>query len=132
LLLPDVLPGLAGVGRFVDAVAGLDVAADVRLAGADVDHVGVGRGDGQRADGLGRLVVEDGLPADAAVAGFPDAAGRDGGVVGEWVAWNAGGPRHPAARGGADRAVFRALEVLGAALGLVGAKGTGRAEEGTK
>ena len=37
-LLPDVLPGLAGVGGLVDAVAGRDVAADVGLAGADVDR----------------------------------------------------------------------------------------------
>src|SRR5262249_36910413 len=40
-LVPDVLPGLAGVGAPVDAVAGRDVAADVGLAAADVDHVRV-------------------------------------------------------------------------------------------
>src|SRR4029077_19370313 len=34
-LRPDVRPGLAGVERLVDPVAGADVAADVRLAGAD-------------------------------------------------------------------------------------------------
>src|SRR5207245_2309219 len=50
LLLPDVLPVLAAVGRFVDAVADGDVAADVGLAGADVDDVGVGGRDGDAAD----------------------------------------------------------------------------------
>src|SRR5262249_21968255 len=35
LVLPDVLPAPAGVGRFPDAVADVDVAADVGLAAAD-------------------------------------------------------------------------------------------------
>src|SRR5262249_42947549 len=73
LLLPVVLPGPAGVGGLVDAVAGRDVAADVGLAGADVDHVRVRRGDGQGADGRDRLVVEDRLPGEAAVGRLPDA-----------------------------------------------------------
>src|SRR5262249_11241988 len=67
LLLPDVLPGLTGIGGFVDAVARRHVAADVGLATADVDHVRVGRGDGDGADGGDRLVVEDRLPGDTAV-----------------------------------------------------------------
>ena len=37
----DVRPGLAGVGGFVDAVAGHDVAADARLTHADEDDVGI-------------------------------------------------------------------------------------------
>ena len=41
VLVPDVGPGLAAVGRLVDPVAGDDVAADVGLAGADVNHIGV-------------------------------------------------------------------------------------------
>src|SRR4051812_18290578 len=36
-LFPDVLPGFAGVSGLVDTVAGGDVAADVRLARADVN-----------------------------------------------------------------------------------------------
>jgi hypothetical protein len=46
----DVRPGLAGVGRLVGAAALNDVAADVRLARADVDDVGIGRGNGDRTD----------------------------------------------------------------------------------
>ena len=45
-LFPDVLPALAAVGGLVDAVAGGDIPADVGLARADVDDVGLGRGDG--------------------------------------------------------------------------------------
>ena len=81
-LLPDVRPGLAGVGRLVDAVARGHVAADVGLARADVDDVRVGRRHGDRADRRDRLVVEDRLPGEAAVARLPDAARGRGGVVG--------------------------------------------------
>src|SRR5262249_45619805 len=46
-LLPDVLPGLARVGALVDPVSGGDVAANVRFTAADVDHVRIGRSDGE-------------------------------------------------------------------------------------
>ena len=60
----DVRPGLAGVGRLVDAVARHDVAADARLAHADVDDVGVRFGDGDGADRRARdLAVGDRRPA---------------------------------------------------------------------
>ena len=36
-----VAPRLAGVGCFVDAVAGVEVAANVALAGSGVDDVGI-------------------------------------------------------------------------------------------
>src|SRR5262249_40089894 len=47
----DVLPDLARVGGLVDAVAEADLAADVDLACARVEHVGIRRRDGDRADG---------------------------------------------------------------------------------
>ncbi len=118
-LLPDVLPRLAGVGGFVDAVADLDVAADVGLAGAGVDHVRIGRRDRQRADGGSRLLVEDRLPVNAAVAGLPQAAGGGGGVVGERIARHAGDSADAAAGGGADRAKLETLELGRAALGFL-------------
>src|SRR5213595_3629876 len=46
----DVGPRLAGVGGFVDAVAGRHVAANRRFAGPHVDHVGITRCDFDRAD----------------------------------------------------------------------------------
>src|SRR5205085_4550475 len=50
LLEADVLPRAAAVGGLVDAVAARDIAADRRLAHADIDHVRVRLGDGDRAD----------------------------------------------------------------------------------
>ena len=73
-----VRPRLAGVDRLVDAVALHDVAADARLAHADVDDVGVGLGDGDRADrGAVNLAVGHRRPRLALVGGLPQpAAGR--------------------------------------------------------
>src|SRR5262249_54374835 len=116
-LLPDLFPRLAGVARLVDAVARGDVAADVGLAGTDVDHVRVGRGDGDGPDRRDGLVVEDGLPGEAAVGRLPDAAAGGGRVIGERVAWDAAGAADAAADGGADQAVLELLE-LGRAAGL--------------
>src|SRR5579875_429142 len=39
----DVFPGLSRVDRLVDAVALCDIAAQGRLAGAHVNHIGIGR-----------------------------------------------------------------------------------------
>src|SRR5262249_37194222 len=117
----------AGVGGLVDAVAWHDVAANVRLTGPDVDHVGVGRGDGDRTDGRDRLVVEDRFPVQAAVTRFPDAAGGGGGVIGERIAGYAGRPGPPAAGRRSDVAELQAFEGLGPALGRVRVVGPDRA-----
>src|SRR5215218_5287159 len=47
---PEMRPGIAGVGRFVDAVAVGNVTANRCLTHSGVDHVRIGVGDGQRAD----------------------------------------------------------------------------------
>ncbi len=46
----DVGPGLSGIGRFVNAIAERNIAADARFAGAGVDHVGIGVSNGDGAD----------------------------------------------------------------------------------
>ncbi len=79
----DVGPGAAAVGRLVDAVAVRDVRADRRLAGAGVDHVRGGLGDGERADrGGAEEAVRDVLPESAAAGRLPDAAGAGAEVEG--------------------------------------------------
>ena len=77
----DVRPRLAGVGRLVDAVARLDVAADARLAHPDEDDVGVRLRDGDRADRCAvNLPVRHRRPAVAVVRRLPQAA-ADGSEV---------------------------------------------------
>jgi hypothetical protein len=72
----DVLPRPAGVGRFPDAVAVRDVAADGLLAAPDVDDVRVGLADGDGADRAAEEAVGDVLPRGPAVGRAPDAATR--------------------------------------------------------
>ena len=62
LAQPHVLPGLAAVGRLVDAVAPRRALAVVRFAGADPHDVRIGRVDGDVANRHRRLRVEDVLP----------------------------------------------------------------------
>ena len=135
-LLADVPPGLPGVGGLVDAVPLRDVAPDVRLARADVDDVRVGRRHRDRADRARRLVVEDGLPPDAAVRGLPHPARGRGRVVGERVAGHAGHARNAPARGRADQPVLEPAKLLRALRGLLllgqGTGGHGQPEERTK
>src|SRR5580700_886901 len=80
----DVGPGGAGIGGFVDAVAG------GLLAGADVYDFWIRRSDGDCADGGDVLRVEDREPDLTCIGGFPDAAAGRGHVVGGWVAGDAG------------------------------------------
>src|SRR5262249_28032522 len=110
--LPDVLPALAAVGGLEDAGAGGDVAADVRLAGADVDDVRVTGRDRDAADGAGGLVVEDGLPGVPGVGALPHPAGGGGRVVGQRVARHATRTTDAAAGERADQPVLHRGEVL--------------------
>ena len=51
-----------------------EIGADIRFAGAGVDHIGIGRRNGDGTDGGDGLLVEDRFPNRAGVGGFPDAA----------------------------------------------------------
>ncbi len=88
-------PGLAGVGRLVDAVADREVGPRQPFAAADVDDVRIGRRDGDPADRSGRLIVEDRLPGAAGVGRLPDAAVHHADVEGVRLARMAGGRLGP-------------------------------------
>src|SRR3970282_2460016 len=92
LVEADFLPGLAGVGGAVDAVAGVRHDPPNRVfARADVDHVRVALGAGDSADGAGpEEAVGDVAPADAHVLGLPQAAARGAHVVSLVIACAAG------------------------------------------
>lgn len=96
-----------GVGRLEDAVAGIEVAADIGLAGADVDDVWIRWRDGDRADRRGDardLAVGDVRPTQAIVGALPNAAFDAAKIEEVRIAWN---PCHcdgPAADIGADAA----------------------------
>ncbi len=74
VLEPHALPGLAGVGRLVDAVPLGDVASDERLAGPGPDDVRVRGGNGKRPNRRDGLAVEDRSPGSAPVGRLEDPA----------------------------------------------------------
>ncbi len=125
-----VLPGLASVHGFVDAVADGDVGADVGLARARPYDLGIRRRHAEGADGVCVLIVEDGPPGDAAVLGLPETARRRSGVVGEGIAHHARDRRHPVADG-PDVAELQGGQMLRGNLGgdLRGQGGEGQPEE---
>jgi hypothetical protein len=111
---PHVGPAAAGVGGAVHAVAVRHVAANARLAGAGVDHVGIGGRDGHRADG-GRLeeAVGDVLPVGAAVGRLPDAARAGAEVEDHGLDGIAGDGHRPAAAVGAHETPLKRVEETG-------------------
>jgi hypothetical protein len=94
----DVRPRFAGVGRFVDAVARGQVAAQAGLAHADVHHVRIRRGDRDRAD---RAAADESVrhvvPRQPGIVGFPHAAAGGAHVVHERQRRDPGHRRDPAA-----------------------------------
>ena len=70
----EVRPRLAGVGGLVHAVALREVGTDDARPTADIDDVGITRRHGDRTDGAGGLVVEEGEPRGPVVGGAPHAA----------------------------------------------------------
>ncbi len=72
----EVLPSLAAIGTFPEAVADGGVAADVGVAGADIEGVGVLRVKFDITNSEERLVVKNGQPSLPAVFRFPNAALR--------------------------------------------------------
>ena len=114
----DGLPRFAGIGGAVHPGAIGEIFAELGLTGADVDHVRVRWGDGNRADGrnVGLAVGEVG-PGLSAVGGAPDAAVHCAEVGGELLDGIAGNGDDASAAEGSDVAP---LERLQAARGGVG------------
>src|ERR1700722_20551917 len=102
-------PGLARIGRFVNAVADGKIGAVQSLAAGGINNVGIGRGNGDGADRLSRLVVEDGIPGAAVVVGLPHAAVYLRHIVDVRLAGNAGGGPGAAAAKWADHAPVQLL-----------------------
>src|SRR6266850_4117774 len=108
VLQSDVGPGLARVIRTIDAIAEGYISADAGFAGSCVNHVGIGIGDRDAADGRGGLLFEKGVPRDATVRGFPNTAGNGAKVIGIGLARDTGDGQDPAAAKGTDQAPLHA------------------------
>ena len=86
LLQAGVAPGLARVGRLVDAVARDEGVADVGFAGTDIDRLRIRGRDGQGPDAVGsvQLAIRDVRPRETVVGRAPDSAVDTAEVEREW------------------------------------------------
>jgi hypothetical protein len=100
----NVLPALAGVGGFVDAVADREIRALETFAAAYINDARIGGRDRQGADGAGVLVVEDRFPDAPGVGALPNAAVIRGDVEDVRLSGNAAGGHSAAAAERPDHA----------------------------
>src|ERR1700733_16246081 len=90
------------------------LAADIRLAGADGDDVGIGGRYGDSSDGAdGYALGGDGNPGAAAVVGLPDAAADRAKIEGVGLIRVPGHGDSTTAAHGADVAPFETGEQVG-------------------
>ncbi len=110
---PDIFPRRTGVHGFVDTVTG-DVAGANRpgLARPGPHDAGIRARHCERADGLRRLLVEDGDPGLPAVRALPDPARCGARVVGAGIAGNARRGGDPPGRGRAHELKLQRLDPL--------------------
>ena len=119
-------PRLAAIGGLVDTAARGDGIARVRFAGAPIDHVGVGGGDGEVATRRYAGGVHDGLERGAVIGGLPQSAAGGGHVErlgGRGDAFDINDPSHHV--GGTDVAPTQGVDDGGVDRGLGRHRGLG-------
>jgi hypothetical protein len=124
---PRIRPGLAGVGRFVDAVARVEVTADVGLAGTRIDDVRVRVGDRDRADRARdprEFAVGDVRPVLAVVGALPNTTLDPAEIEEIGVAGHARDGDHATTDVGADAAPSELAHQF-LSRGLCGGRGRG-------
>ena len=109
---PDVLPRLACVRRFVNAVTVRDVAANWRLAHADIDRVRIGIRQTDRAyrSRSEDRPVSDWLPIDAAIHRFPNATTSPTEIKNHRLRRDAGNRGHATAAKWSNRSPLKHLQ----------------------
>src|SRR5712664_4946155 len=126
---PGKLPGLAGVDGFVYSVSADDVAADARFPGANINNVGIGFGNRERADGRRSvlLFVKERLPVEAAIGGLPDAACNAAKIISVVLADDAGNGENASTAKWPDEAIGEPLpRALVLFIVLLGDRGRNR------
>src|SRR5260370_9278169 len=83
------------------------------MAGADVNDTRTGVGDRDAANGGGGLLIEERIPGNATVRGFPNAAGDSAKIVSVWLARDSSHGQGPAATEWADEAPFHSAVGFG-------------------
>src|SRR5713226_576478 len=120
----DVVPGLAAIVRTIDAVAEGDVAAYAGFARTDINYIGIGVRHRDAADRGGILLVEERIPGNAPVRGFPNAARHRAKIVRVRLARHPRYGKSPATAKWTDEAPFHSA--VGFGVDLLRACGEGR------
>ena len=111
ILQPHVLPGFAGIRGLVDAVAIGSIAADVGLAHADIDRVGVRFRNADRAHRSGfELAIGNRNPVGPSIVGSPYTAACPAEIVHARLRGHARDSHGAAASKRADIAILQLLE----------------------
>ena len=127
-----LLPGGAAVAAPIDAVTPADVTSAHVLPGAQPHHFRVGGVEGDRSEGVGRVLVKDRLPGGAAVLRLPEPAGTDDHIPGGAALRVHRDVRDaPAHERRTDAAQLQALDRCrdGAGVGIRGLRGPGGGRE---
>src|SRR5580704_9274009 len=95
-------PGFSRVSGFVDSVSYRKIGAVQAFAAGHINDIGIRRGDGNGADRLRRLVVEDRVPSATVVIRFPNSAVDLAHVENIGLAGDASGSTSAPAAKGAD------------------------------
>src|SRR5262249_19053018 len=87
-----------------------NVAANAGFAAANIDHVWIGFGDGDRAYGADLCFVRDILPSQSAVGGLPHTAGHGAEIIGVQLTDNSRDSQRASAAKWPDQAPVEPLE----------------------
>ena len=124
-------PALARVRGFVNAVTKGNIAANAGFAGANVNDVGIGIRNRDGADGRDRLLIEQWIPSDTAVGGFPDASADGSEIIGVWLARHARHRQHAATTKRTDKPPLHAVVSFGINLLRIGGRTNGNKNQNT-
>ena len=106
----DRMPGFAGVGALVHAIALQDVVANAGFAGAYVDDVWVRLSYGDGYNGRELFLVRHRSPVQAAVGRLPHSTAHSAEIVGVGLTHDAGDREHAPAAKWSDEAPGKTLE----------------------
>ena len=120
-------PSDASIGGLVYPVANGKIRALKTFTTSGVDDIWIRRGDGQRADGAGRLAVKERMPDSAVIVRFPDATVVRGNIKDVGLRRNSGRGHGTASAEGSDHSPAQSRVQIGRKL--LGGKGENSEKE---
>ncbi len=108
---PDIRPRLSRIERLIYAVAIGNIAADASFAGARINYIRVGFGNGDAANRGDGFIIENRKPGESAVRGLPNAASYGSKIKNAGISGNADGRERPSPAKRPDLPPLQALQM---------------------